>query len=255
MKYNISNIIADKLKYYIYALRDPRSPIGEYFYIGKGIGSRCLSHISCAIKSDISNLKYDIIKDIIANNYDVHIDILRHNIEDEDMAYEYESICIDMYNISHLDKQLTNIVKGHHTSDYGIQSLDDIIIKYDAKPITLEELELDKYKYVCLNINRSYINNSNLYQNVRGWWHLNYNTVQSIDFVLVIYKGIIKMVYKPDSWEIDQNNCVAFNGIPINDSKFINKSIDHIIQFNQNGSRYLTLKKVLESIKKNKIKL
>lgn len=63
------------------------------------------------------------------------------------------------------------------------------------------------------------------------------------------------MVYKPTSWETNKNNYVAFNGIPVDNSKFINKKIDHIITFNQNGTRYLTLKKVLESIKKNKIKL
>jgi hypothetical protein len=59
--------VAERLKWYVYRLIDPRN--GETFYVGKGKGDRLFQHAKGALTAsedeDRADLKYQRIKDII----------------------------------------------------------------------------------------------------------------------------------------------------------------------------------------------
>ena len=98
-----------KDEYYVYALIDPRN--SQYFYIGKGKGKRYLSHLK-KNKWDFNITKLEKIKDIQKNGYEVKIEILFPNI-DEETAFELEKILIYKLGRTILSEGiLTNIVPG-----------------------------------------------------------------------------------------------------------------------------------------------
>ena len=102
--------VAVVLRYYVYALRDPRN--GRVFYIGKGIGDRINAHTRDAGKDPESErAKLRTILDIEATGHPVELLFLRTDIEDETTAFIVEQAVIDAF---HADGQpLTNLVRGH----------------------------------------------------------------------------------------------------------------------------------------------
>jgi hypothetical protein len=98
-----------KNEYYVYALIDPRN--SQYFYIGKGKGKRYLSHLK-ANKWDFNITKLEKIKEIQKSGFDIKIEILFPNI-DEETAFELERILI--YKLGRIilsEGILTNMVPG-----------------------------------------------------------------------------------------------------------------------------------------------
>jgi len=110
-------------EYYVYKLIDPRTKFT--FYIGKGKGDRIYAHVKAAIKNyngkdytntdsngvieDEANSKIALIREIIADGYEVEMMIIRNGL-DEKTAYEVEAALIDT------TPGLTNMKKGHGTA-------------------------------------------------------------------------------------------------------------------------------------------
>ena len=85
----IPHEVADKIRYYVYALRDPRD--GRVFYVGKGIGGRINSHLREAGKDQESERqKLRRINEIESSGHEVELLFLRTEIEDEDRAFMVE---------------------------------------------------------------------------------------------------------------------------------------------------------------------
>ena len=63
--------VADRLKYYVYRLIDPRN--GETFYVGKGIGNRVFSHVKgeLEVDDDIVTEKYQRIREIRVDGFEL----------------------------------------------------------------------------------------------------------------------------------------------------------------------------------------
>ena len=267
---NLTNIpikVQECLGYYVYGLKDPRT--NEYFYIGKGKGNRILQHRQEALNTDHTNDKCEIIRDIINNGLEPELVILRHNIKTESEAYEMESLCINLYNDIYKSNQLSNAVSGWHQDDFGIQSLEDIILKYDCPNV--EFPPNDPNQYICLNANHSYViaskNHRDIYRYIKEYWILNFKKVQTIDYVLVIYKGIIRNVYKPTCWyeAVKPSDYyktasgkmipkLGFDGIEVKDSPLLNTNIEHLVTFNQRGAIYYNYEKG-KKIKKSKLNI
>ncbi len=101
--------VADRLKWYVYRLVDPRN--GETFYVGKGKRDRVFQHVKSALAAsedeDATALKYRRIKDIRAAGFEVAHVIHRHGIESEEVAFRIEGAVLDAY------PGLTNETGGH----------------------------------------------------------------------------------------------------------------------------------------------
>ena len=111
--------VISRLGYYVYFLRDPRND--EIFYIGKGIGNRVFYHLNDALESSAKSGKLDRIREIISDGFLVEHYLLRHGLT-ESAAFELEAASIDLLGLDNL----SNLTGGHHSSDFGLQSTEDI---------------------------------------------------------------------------------------------------------------------------------
>lgn len=157
--------VAVVLRYYVYALRDPRN--GRVFYIGKGIGDRINAHTRDAGKDPESErAKLRTILDIEATGHPVELLFLRTDIEDETTAFIVEQAVIDAF---HADGQpLTNLVRGHDSGARGLAALPAIIARHRADPCPPINQPL-----IMVKIQKGWRPDSNpdqIYDQTRGHW-------------------------------------------------------------------------------------
>lgn len=196
--------VIEALKYYVYALVDPRD--NKIFYIGKGSANRVYEHAEAAINSDNENNKLDKIREIINQGKKVQYYILRHNLN-ENEAYMLESAIIDFlsYPAFNTESILTNIVSGHHQWNEGIKKVDEINIMYDCKKI--EPYEGDRLLLVSLNQSYDRSKSKDIYKRVNDYesackyWRIDARKAPKINFILGVYRGIVRIVIKVDHFE------------------------------------------------------
>ena len=188
----ISQRTIEELKYYVYALKDPRN--GEIFYIGKGKGQRIFDHEAEALVHDRDDTeKIERIKSIKKAGKHVIKLVVRHGLKTEQEAYNIEAALIDI-----LGDQLTNNSGGHDSDDYGLMTIKEIEIKYQAKTAKFTEPAL------LININDKYIKAKDdpekLYNATRMHWRVNQKRASKIRIACAVYRGIIREVYAVESW-------------------------------------------------------
>ncbi len=184
-----SQSVKEQLKFYVYFLRDPRN--GRVFYVGKGQGSRIFNHVACALETEYSSDKIDVIKSIVSDGFEVEHFVLRHGL-DEASAFEVEAALIDFVGISNL----SNLQGGHYSSDFGIKSTDEVIAMYSS-----EELSTDE-PILLININRLYhrdMTEGELYDATRKAWVIG-NRRNSAKYAVATYRGLTREVYEIHSW-------------------------------------------------------
>ena len=119
----IPSKVVEKLQHYVYVYVDHTD--NSIFYIGKGVGQRALSHLS----DDAENQKVKKIEEIRERGELPRIEILIYGLEGKDQALQIESAVIDALG----KKTLTNQVRGWKSRDSGMQSLEDLIVRYGSK--------------------------------------------------------------------------------------------------------------------------
>ena len=196
-----SQKVQEELGYYVYCLVDQRDK--KIFYIGKGVGNRVFAHACDALEyEDVSTDKLEKIREIIRSGHEVEHYIIRHKLTEED-ALTVESVLIDFltYQEFNTESLLTNIVAGHHQWDEGIMTTDQIMQIYDCKPLQLKS----GHKLLMVNLNRTYNKkdkngmrvNSDLYEITRKYWKVSKHNADQIDYLLGVYKGVVRCVLKP----------------------------------------------------------
>ena len=238
MNTEFSQSVIESLKYYVYALVDPRD--NRIFYIGKGKGNRIFQHAENACKDDESNLKLDTIRNIIQGGKKVEYYILRHNLTEEE-AYIVESTLIDLLTYPKFNKefQLANISAGHHQWDEGIKSVEDVNALYCRAKIKPKEGE----KLLLVNLNQSFdkakskgvYQRLNIYEATRKYWVIGKNQPQQIKYILGVYKKIVRSVIKVESYtwveSAEEDGTIfpkprcCFEGQLCKDSPYLNKDI------------------------------
>jgi len=218
----------EALRYYVYALVDPRD--NKIFYVGKGYGNRVFAHLACAIEFAHETDKLNIIRDIILDGQKVEHFIIRHDL-DEDDAYTVESVLIDLLTHSKFSfvANISNIVAGHHQWNKGIKSAQELEVLYACKPLLEEDIQ---HSIMTININTTYKINSvrhpNIYESTRKSWVLSEQRIKSVDFVMSEYRGIIRAVFKPTKW-IREGRRFMFEGYEVTDKDitdlYLNKSV------------------------------
>lgn len=225
-----SQAVIESIGYYVYVLKDPRN--SEIFYIGKGVGNRIFQHLLCAVETEWQTDKLNLIREIQSTGKQVEHYILRHGLKEEE-ALMIESACIDLIGLNNL----TNAVKGHHSWDEGLKTIDEIIQHYDAKNIIITE------PAIIININRKYrrfMSDDDLYNATRSAWKLGMKKNKA-QYVIASYRGLVREVYKIKSWH-QVGDRWEFVGEIANDEageKYRNQSLSNYIRKgNQNPIKY-----------------
>ncbi len=229
--------VKEALGFYVYALVDPRDK--RIFYVGKGVGDRVYQHAEAALEESNESLKYSTIRDIHNVGLEVEYYILRHNLSEQE-AYLVESVVIDLltYKAFNTEHFLTNLVSGHHQWNEGIKTEDEINILYDCQKI--EPAPGDKLLLVSLN--KSYKHSKAVgiyrrkddYERARKYWRLSDRKAKQIQYILGIYRGIVRIVIRVTSYRktsIGENGEVydppryVFEGDVLSDSPYLNKDV------------------------------
>lgn len=237
MSRSFKQSVREALRYYVYALVDPRDR--HIFYIGKGAGDRVFQHAEAAINSDDTSLKLATIREILDAGQNVEYYILRHNLTEQE-AYMVESTIIDLLTYPAFNKVnlLTNIVCGHHQWNEGIKTENEINVIYDCKKI--EPLADDRLLLVSLN--RSYdhkrsegvYRRPNDYESARKYWKIADSRAKKVTHILGIYRGIVRIVIAVKGYrKVDQTEDgkpfssprYVFEGDIIADSPYLNTDV------------------------------
>lgn len=226
-----SQAVCEKIGYYVYVLKDPRN--SEIFYIGKGKGNRVFQHVACALETEDDCDKLNLIREILNEGKNIEYYILRHGLT-EDEAIIIESACIDLIGL----EKLTNKIKGYHSWDEGLKSIDEIIQYYDAKVI-------EKFDEPCviININRKYkrfMPENDLYNATRSAWKLGPKKNKA-KYVIASYRGLVREVYKINSWNQVGDRWEFAGEVAEKEirDKYLNQSLENYTKKgNQNPIRY-----------------
>lgn len=229
-----SQAVCEKIGYYVYILKDPRT--STIFYVGKGIGSRVFQHIAGDLTSPVLNDKLSLIREIHDTGFEVEHYILRHGLTQE-QSFEIESACIDLLGLDNL----TNAVKGHDSWERGLKTVDEVTQHYDAKVITITEPS------IIININRLYkrfMTQQQLYEATRSAWKVASFRRNQTKFAIASFRGLVREVYEIESWNmnIDRNDRWEFIGKIADENireKYLNQSLDNYIKKgSQNPIKY-----------------
>jgi len=181
----------------VYALRDPRD--SAVFYVGKSKGDRVYQHARHAKNvsgESAPQLKLRRIREIHEEGREVGVEIVRHRIENEDVAYEVEAAVIDALRLAGTD--LTNLAGGHGTSR-GWRPLEAIVSEYGAKPVEI------KHPVVLIRIPNLYEHGMTpeaLYKATREWWRMNPHRHKAL-WAFAVHNGIVRAVYRIEGWKQD----------------------------------------------------
>lgn len=199
--------VAEKLRFYVYRLIDPRN--GETFYVGKGQGDRVFQHAAGAAKLGFQegglDAKIQRIKEIHSAGLEVGYVLHRHGIEKEDVAFQIEAAVIDAY------PGLANRVGGH-SNDFGVAHAEQLIAVYGAEQF------LPAHELLLISIGTSYYEEERtVYDAVRYAWVLDPQKAKRAKFVLAHVRGLVKGAFVATEWL--EATPTHFPGFPSTDRK------------------------------------
>ena len=173
--------VAERLRWYVYRLIDPRN--GETFYVGKGKGDRIFAHAQGGLSDtegeNSTDLKLQCIKGIKAVGLEVGQVIHRHGITQPWVAEEIEAALIDAY------PGLTNIVSGRGSRERGSRHVEELMMEYAAEPFEAKE------RLMLINISVLFhAEDLSILQAVQCAWKVNVQRANDYRLVLAHVRGI-----------------------------------------------------------------
>lgn len=181
--------VIDSIGYYVYIYSDPETNVP--FYIGKGKGNRCFNHLFLDNESE----KVAKIKEIQSRGLMPKIEILVRGV-DEETALKVEAAAIDLIGVD----KLTNIQKGHHSSEYGRIDVDELNTRSNQVMLLEEEINVNA---VLIKINHMYqygMTDFEIYEATRSCWRMSMEKAREMDYCFAVYDGMILEVYKIAAW-------------------------------------------------------
>lgn len=235
--------VATVLKNYVYLYIDPRS--NEVFYIGRGVGDRAFAHLEEKDESP----KVARILELNEAGIEPRIDILRHGLTVNEAAL-VEAAAIDLIGTA----QLTNKVRGFHSSSFGRISTDDLIAVHSAVEAGIT------HKVLLITINQLYHSNMSaqeLYEVTRGVWILGERR-NRVEYAFAVFRGVVREVYRIHAWhpagtttyetrdagELRDDDRWEFDGEIAADvrDQYVGKSVrGYFGKSNQNPARYVNV--------------
>lgn len=187
--------VAQKLAFYVYALRDPRTK--EVFYVGKGQGDRIFAHHKEPDDSRATqSAKRSRISEIQSSGHKVEHLFLRTGIATGPDAYAVEQAVIDSFAAA--GYPLTNLVKGHHAHEFGLSTVEAAVALHVAEPTPPIAEPVVSFK-----VNRFWKPDSSpeeIYGMTHGHWHVGPESRERAKYALSVAFGVVRAAYKIDSW-------------------------------------------------------
>lgn len=166
---------------------DPRTK--KIFYIGKGTGNRVFNHAEEALDNiEKETAKLDLIREIKKDGCEVLQYIIRSSLSEE------ESLLISQFK--------STILTTTELNDF-----------YSTKPV-----KAFNHRIMAININKTYKNDKfserhpNIYEAVRKSWKINLKKAEQAELVLAEYKSVVRGVFKPTKWYLEDDNRFMFDG-------------------------------------------
>ena len=182
----IPRAVASKLGCYVYVYVNPSDD--SVFYVGKGKGTRALSHLDAVERKRVTST----IKKIRASGSEPRIYILAHSLPSEDVAFAVEAAAIDLIGVHNL----TNAVRGHAKAKYGRTPLSQLIAYYTKRKATIKEPS------ILIRINELYhfgMTEAELYDATRSAWKVG-DRKHKARYALTVYDGVVREVYRITGW-------------------------------------------------------
>ena len=241
-----SPYVVEQIRWYVYALQDPRSR--KIFYIGKGKGNRVFAHAIDARAEGASEAsqKIELIKAIHLEGKEVNTFIVRHGIPTEAQAYMVESALIDLCylldpQVDNSFFQIKNIVRGHHYQELGTMTTSSINALYDAEvcfeivePVMLFKIPVRWFPQMTTE---------ELFESTHGWWRTSPRR-EKAKYAMAVSAGVIRGIYRIDSWRLrvegdrgfqkGEKARFGFSGeSTIELDKYLNKSVKHLFKIGE----------------------
>ena len=174
------------LGHYVYLLVDPRDE--SVFYIGKGKGSRALTHLTDVHDSE----KLQLIRDVRKQGLEPRVEILSHKIPDQETALRVEAAAIDLLGVT----ALTNVVRGWKSTETGRASLEELVAIYQKRPIKILEPSVlirisQKYRYGMGPVG--------LYDATRAAWRIGPKR-ERVELAFAVHSDVVREVYRVVQW-------------------------------------------------------
>ena len=178
----------EKLGHYVYLYVDPRTD--AVFYVGKGHNNRAFFHLDRDDGSAIATH----IAEIRKARQEPRIEILVHGLQDAETALRVEAAAIDLLG----REQLTNVVAGWGSREFGRYPIEEISALYCEKPARIEEDAV-----LLIRINQHYyagMSPEELYEVTRGVWKLSIERAQRVRYVFAVFNNVVREVYEVEEW-------------------------------------------------------
>lgn len=186
MSLTIPPEVARHLGYYVYLYVDPRTD--KPFYVGKGQGARVFSHLSEEGETE----KVKTIAALKMLGLEPRLDILAHQLPDEETAFRIEAAVIDALGL----EALSNKVRGWGSIRSGRMPLAQLIPYYTARSVEIVD------PVILIRVNRKYwhgMPEQALYEITRGVWKVG-SRRENVQYAFAVFEGIVREVYKVDVW-------------------------------------------------------
>lgn len=178
--------VCKSLGFYVYLYVHPEN--GEVLYVGKGQGKRAFSHADGHANSPLGKE----IRALKQRGLAPRIEILIHGLRDERAALDVEMAAINLLGLDNL----LNRVCGHHSSQQGRMSLEQIRSLYLRKPAKITD------PVILIRVAKAFrydMSDHELYDITRTAWVVGGRRDRA-KYALAVYGGIVQEVYQISQW-------------------------------------------------------
>lgn len=177
--------VTEQLKSYVYLYLDPRDDVP--FYVGKGRGNRCFSHVRQGLESGPA----EVVRELHELGLKPKIELLKYGLSEEESLL-VEATAIDLLGLP----ALSNKVRGHGSKVGARAGIDEVIARLGAREVEISE------STILININREYRHGmppQELYDATRSAWKVG-KRADDAAYAFSVYRGVVREVYQIEGW-------------------------------------------------------
>ena len=137
--------------------------------------------------------KSRVLQELKAAGLKPRLEILSHELSDEETALRIEAAVIDLLGLDNL----TNLVRGWQSVQFGRKPSEELVPYYAAKPTDIKDA------VILIRINQRYrhgMSSQQLYEATRCIWKLSPHRAERATYAFAHFEGIVREVYEIEQW-------------------------------------------------------